>query len=229
MPFSVAIDGPSGSGKSTLAKALAKKYGFICVDTGALYRGIGLYIQNKCLMSTDVDGIIASLPEIRIEMRLNDGQSEVWLNGSPVGDEIRTPMSSIYASDVSKIPQVRQFLLSLQRDIAAANSVIMDGRDIGTVILPDAQVKIFMTASDEKRALRRYNELISKGIKTTYDEVLKDVKWRDENDRNRTVDPAVPAPDAVFLDNSGLDAAETVDAASAIIDKALKELSGAVE
>ncbi len=229
MPFSVAIDGPSGSGKSTLAKALAKKYGFIYVDTGALYRAIGLYIQNKCLMSTDVDGIIASLPEIRIEMRLNDGQSEVWLNGSPVGDEIRTPMSSIYASDVSKIPQVRQFLLSLQRDIAAANSVIMDGRDIGTVILPDAQVKIFMTASDEKRALRRYNELISKGIKTTYDEVLKDVKWRDENDRNRTVAPAVPAPDAVFLDNSGLDAAETVDAASAIIDKALKELSGAVE
>ena len=216
MPFSVAIDGPSGSGKSTLAKALAKKYGFIYVDTGALYRAIGLYIQNKCLMSTDVDGIIASLPEIRIEMRLNDGQSEVWLNGSPVGDEIRTPMSSIYASDVSKIPQVRQFLLSLQRDI-------------GTVILPDAQVKIFMTASDEKRALRRYNELISKGIKTTYDEVLKDVKWRDENDRNRTVAPAVPAPDAVFLDNSGLDAAETVDAASAIIDKALKELSGAVE
>ena len=229
MPFSVAIDGPSGSGKSTLAKALAKKYGFIYVDTGALYRAIGLYIQNKCLMSTDVDGIIASLPEIRIEMRLNDGQSEVWLNGSPVGDEIRTPMSSIYASDVSKIPQVRQFLLSLQRDIAAANSVIMDGRDIGTVILPDAQVKIFMTASDEKRALRRYNELISRGIKTTYDEVLKDVKWRDENDRNRTVAPAVPAPDAVFLDNSGLDAAETVDAASAIIDKALKELSGAVE
>lgn len=229
MPFSVAIDGPSGSGKSTLAKALAKKYGFIYVDTGALYRAIGLYIQNKCLMSTDVDGIIASLPEIHIEMRLNDGQSEVWLNGSPVGDEIRTPMSSIYASDVSKIPQVRQFLLSLQRDIAAANSVIMDGRDIGTVILPDAQVKIFMTASDEKRALRRYNELISKGIKTTYDEVLKDVKWRDENDRNRTVAPAVPAPDAVFLDNSGLDAAETVDAASAIIDKALKELSGAVE
>lgn len=229
MPFSVAIDGPSGSGKSTLAKALAKKYGFIYVDTGALYRAIGLYIQNKCLMSTDVDGIIASLPEIRIEMRLNDGQSEVWLNGSPVGDEIRTPMSSIYASDVSKIPQVREFLLSLQRDIAAANSVIMDGRDIGTVILPDAQVKIFMTASDEKRALRRYNELISKGIKTTYDEVLKDVKWRDENDRNRTVAPAVPAPDAVFLDNSGLDAAETVDAASAIIDKALKELSGAVE
>ena len=229
MPFSVAIYGPSGSGKSTLAKALAKKYGFIYVDTGALYRAIGLYIQNKCLMSTDVDGIIASLPEIRIEMRLNDGQSEVWLNGSPVGDEIRTPMSSIYASDVSKIPQVRQFLLSLQRDIAAANSVIMDGRDIGTVILPDAQVKIFMTASDEKRALRRYNELISKGIKTTYDEVLKDVKWRDENDRNRTVAPAVPAPDAVFLDNSGLDAAETVDAASAIIDKALKELSGAVE
>lgn len=229
MPFSVAIDGPSGSGKSTLAKALAKKYGFIYVDTGALYRAIGLYIQNKCLMSTDVDGIIASLPEIRIEMRLNDGQSEVWLNGSPVGDEIRTPMSSIYASDVSKIPQVRQFLLSLQRDIAAANSVIMDGRDIGTVILPDAQVKIFMTASDEKRALRRYNELISKGIKTTYDKVLKDVKWRDENDRNRTVAPAVPAPDAVFLDNSGLDAAETVDAASAIIDKALKELSGAIE
>ena len=229
MPFSVAIDGLSGSGKSTLAKALAKKYGFIYVDTGALYRAIGLYIQNKCLMSTDVDGIIASLPEIRIEMRLNDGQSEVWLNGSPVGDEIRTPMSSIYASDVSKIPQVRQFLLSLQRDIAAANSVIMDGRDIGTVILPDAQVKIFMTASDEKRALRRYNELVSKGIKTTYDEVLKDVKWRDENDRNRTVAPAVPAPDAVFLDNSGLDAAETVDAASAIIDKALKELSGAVE
>ncbi len=150
MPLSIAIDGPSASGKSTLAKALAEKYGFIYIDTGALYRTVGLYVHELCLSSQDAEAIVAALPEIHIEMQLRDGRGEVYLNGRPVGDEIRTPVCSLYASDVSKLPEVRAFLLSLQRDIAAKHNVVMDGRDIGTVILPDADVKLFMSASDEE-------------------------------------------------------------------------------
>ena len=159
MPLSIAIDGPSASGKSTLAKALAEKYGFIYIDTGALYRTVGLYVHELCLSSQDAEAIVAALPEIHIEMQLRDGRGEVYLNGRPVGDEIRTPVCSLYASDVSKLPEVRAFLLSLQRDIAAKHNVVMDGRDIGTVILPDADVKLFMSASDEERARRRWREL----------------------------------------------------------------------
>ena len=142
---------------------------------------------------------------------------EVYLNGRPVGDEIRTPVCSLYASDVSKLPEVRAFLLSLQRDIAAKHNVVMDGRDIGTVILPDADVKLFMSASDEERARRRWRELNDKGIRTTLSEVMTEMRSRDENDKNRAIAPAVPAPDALPLDNTGMTAAETVAAADRLI------------
>lgn len=221
--FNIAIDGPSGSGKSSLAKRLAAHYGFVYIDTGALYRTIGLFIQQKGFASDDSEAIVSVLDEIDISMRLRDGKGEVLLFGEPVGDEIRTPKSSVYASDVSKIPEVRTFLLNLQRDIAAKNNTIMDGRDIGTVILPDAQVKIFLHASNEERARRRYAELCQKGIQTDYRTVLEDIVWRDKNDREREIAPAIPAEDAIMLDNSTLDLDGTVEAAVKIIDERLKK------
>lgn len=220
--INIAIDGPSGSGKSTLASALSKKYGLIYIDTGALYRTVGLYIQRKNFASDDKDNIIASLPEIDITMKLIDGRGVVLLDGKPVGDEIRTPKSSMYASDVSKIPEVRAFLLELQRSIARENSTVMDGRDIGTVILPDADVKLFLTAGIENRAYRRYLELKEKQ-EISYEEVLADMEKRDVNDKSRKIAPAIPAEDAIFLDNSGLDAQQTLEAACKIIDGVLSK------
>lgn len=219
--INIAIDGPSGSGKSTLASAIAKKYGFIYIDTGALYRTVGLYIQRKGIASDDTEAIVSVLDEIRIDMQLEDGRGVVLLDGVPVGDEIRTPKSSMYASDVSRIPQVRAFLLDLQRDIAKRNSTVMDGRDIGTVILPDAKVKIFLSANDEERARRRYAELCEKGQKVTAEEVLADMQRRDANDAGREISPAVAAEDAVLLDNSGLTPEQTVQRACEIIDGVL--------
>ena len=219
--YKIALDGPSGSGKSTLAKNLAKKYGFVYIDTGALYRTIGLFVCEKGIASDDAAAIVSVLPEIKIEMKLENGGGVVYLGNKRIGDEIRTPVISKYASDVSKIPEVRAFLLETQRSIARENNVIMDGRDIGTVILPDAQVKMFVTASIEARAKRRYAELCEKGVSTTYDEVLADMKWRDANDSNRDIAPAVPAPDAIMFDNSGLTIEETVLDAMKIIDKVI--------
>jgi cytidylate kinase len=213
----IALDGPSGSGKSTMAKLLAKELGFVYIDTGALYRTIGLYVFEKGLGSEDKEAIIALLAEIDITMRLVDGGGVIYLNGKQIGDEIRTPVISKYASDVSKIPEVRTFLLDLQRSIAAENNVIMDGRDIGTVILPDAQVKIFMTADNETRARRRYNELIEKGQDVKYEDVLADIIWRDKNDRERDIAPAVPAEDAIIHDNSGLSIEENLEMLKKII------------
>lgn len=217
----IALDGPSGSGKSTLAKNLAKRYGFVYIDTGALYRTIGLFVSEKGIASDDAKSIVAVLPEIRLEMRLENGGGVVYLGGKRIGDEIRTPLCSKYASDVSKIPEVRAFLLETQRSIARENNVIMDGRDIGTVILPDAQVKMFVTASIEARAKRRTVELEQKGVATTYEEVLADMKWRDENDKNRDIAPAVPAEDAIMFDNSDIGIEETVAKAAEIIDGVL--------
>ena len=214
----IALDGPSGSGKSTLAKYLAKHYGFVYIDTGALYRTIGLFVSEKGIASDDSESIIAVLPEIHIEMRLEQGGGAVYLGGKRIGDEIRTPLCSKYASDVSKIPEVRAFLLETQRSIARENNVIMDGRDIGTVILPDAQVKLFMVASPEARASRRFEELKARGVETTYEEVLSDMKWRDNNDSSRKIAPAIPAEDAVMFDNSDYNIDEMVDAAVKIID-----------
>lgn len=220
--FKIALDGPSGSGKSTLAKNLAKHYGFVYIDTGALYRTIGLFVSERGIASDDAAAIVAVLPEIHIEMKLENGGGVVYLGGKKIGEEIRTPLCSKYASDVSKIPEVRAFLLETQRSIARENNVIMDGRDIGTVILPDAQVKLFIIASPEARAKRRYAELCEKGIETTYEAVLSDMKWRDANDSGREIAPAIPAEDAIHFDNSGLSIEETAEKAIEIIDKVYK-------
>ena len=206
----IAIDGPSGSGKSTVAKAVAKALGIIYVDTGALYRTVGLYVKEKGVAKADKAGIVACLPEIEIELRYEDGKQLVLLNGENPKDKIRTPEISMYASAVSAIPEVREFLLMTQKNIAAKNSVIMDGRDIGTVIMPDADVKIFMSASSECRARRRFDELIAKGEKVTFEAVLSDMEKRDEYDRKRDIAPATAAPDAILYDNTGIDIEQNV-------------------
>lgn len=221
--INIAIDGPSGSGKSTLARNLAKRFGLVYIDTGALYRTVGLHIRNLDISSDDREGIIESLKTINIKMTLENGGNAVYLNGKKVGDEIRTPVASVYASQVSKIPEVRQFLLDIQRKTAKHNDCVMDGRDIGTVILPEADVKIFLYATDEDRALRRYNELIQKGEKVTLEEINRDMIWRDQNDKNRNIAPAVPAPDAIILNNSGFEENQTLEKAAEIIEEALNK------
>ena len=213
----IALDGPSGAGKSTVAKAIAKRLSIVYVDTGALYRSIGLFIQRLGIDKTDKESIIGQLKNINLSLEYKDGVQSVILNGEDVSGLIRTGEIAMYASAVSAIPEVRAFLLDTQRDIARRNSVIMDGRDIGTVILPDAEVKIFMVASAEARAKRRYLELIEKGESCTLESVLADIIERDKNDSTRAVAPAIPAEDAVFLDNSDLDIEGTVQKAIEII------------
>lgn len=206
----IALDGPSGAGKSTVAKALAKELGIVYVDTGALYRSIGLYVMRKGIDKKDNERIIPLLSEIDLSLTFVDGTQRVILNGEDVSGLIRTGEIAMYASAVSAIPEVRAFLLETQRKIARENNVVMDGRDIGTVILPDAQVKIFMVASPEARARRRYLELTEKGESCTFESVLADINERDKNDSTRAVAPAIPAPDAIFLDNSDLTIEENV-------------------
>lgn len=219
--INIAIDGPSGSGKSTLAKMLAARLGYIYIDTGALYRTVGLFAKQNGVSADAPEGIIPLLDKLDLQMRLEDGGNAVYLNGTKVGAEIRTSEASVYASQVSKLPQVRAFLLETQRSIARQNNVIMDGRDIGTVILPDAQVKIYMSATAEQRAQRRLLELLAKGEQKTFEQVLEDILWRDKNDAERDVAPAKPAEDAVFLDNSTLTLEGMLDAALAIVAQAL--------
>lgn len=208
--YQIAIDGPSGAGKSTVAKALAARLGIIYVDTGALYRTVGYAVRSQNIDPHDAEQVARLLPEIRLELRYENGAQQVYLNGEAMGDRIRTPEMSMYASAVSAIPAVRAFLLDTQRALAEEHSVVMDGRDIGTVILPHAEVKIYLTASDECRAMRRYEELKAKGIETDYESVLADMLRRDSNDRNREVAPAVAAEDAVVFDNSGMTPDECV-------------------
>ena len=208
----IAIDGPSGAGKSTVAKALAKKMGIVYVDTGALYRTVGYYVRSQNVDPKDATAVEALLPNVQVDLRYENGVQTVYLNGENLGDKIRTPEMSMYASAVSAIPAVRNFLLETQRSIARKNSVVMDGRDIGTVVLPNADVKIFLSASDECRAQRRCDELRAKGIETTLEEVLADMRERDSNDRNRAVAPAIAAPDAIPCDNSGMTPDECTDA-----------------
>lgn len=215
----IAIDGPGGAGKSTVAKAVAAKLGIVYVDTGALYRTIGYYVRSRDVNPKDAEGVTACLPNINIEVKYEGGVQKVYLNGEDLGDAIRTPEMSMYASAVSAIGSVRSFLLDTQRDIARKNSVIMDGRDIGTVILPDADVKIFMTASPECRAQRRYKELCDKGIKANYDDVLAEMNERDKNDSTREIAPATAAPDAIIFDNSGMTLEESVAAVIDIVNK----------
>ena len=218
----IAIDGPSGAGKSTVAKAVARELGIIYVDTGALYRTIGYFVRSRNVDPKDPEGVAALLPEISVELKYENGKQIVCLNGEDLGDRIRTPEMSMYASAVSAIPAVRTFLLETQRKIARENSVIMDGRDIGTVILPNANVKIFLTASDECRAMRRRDELVAKGIAVTYEEVLADMIERDRNDSTRAVAPAVAAPDATLLDNSGMTPEECTAAVIKLVNEKVK-------
>lgn len=222
--ISVAIDGPSGAGKSTVAKALAKRFHLIYVDTGAIYRTVGLAAQYAGVSSKDADAVIALLPDVRIDIRYDDeGTQRMLLNGKDVSDEIRTPKSSIYASDVSAIPAVRAFLMDMQRGMAEKHSVVMDGRDIGTVVLPQADVKIFLTASAEKRAHRRYLELQQRGSEASYAEVLRDIEYRDQQDSTRAAAPLKPAADAVFIDSSALTFEESVEAAAKLVRGKLEE------
>ena len=218
----IAIDGPGGAGKSSLAKEIARKLGIIYVDTGALYRTIGLYMVKNGISPSDPERVTAALGDFTLELTQKDGKQIILLNGEDVGDSIRTPEMSMAASAVSAIGSVREFLLGTQRDIAEKNDVIMDGRDIGTVILPDAEVKIFLTASPEARAKRRFDELTAKGLQVSYDQVYAEMVERDKNDSTREIAPCVPASDAVLFDNSELDAEGTVKAALKIINKKVK-------
>ena len=216
--FAVAIDGPSGAGKSTIAKAVAAKLSIVYVDTGALYRTIGLAVQRRGISMEDAAGILSVLPCIKVELAYRDGSQRVLLDGEDVSGLIRTPEISMYASKVSALPEVRAFLLDLQRNMAKEHSVVMDGRDIGTVILPDAEVKVFLTASDEKRAERRWLELCEKGEQVTVEEVLSDMRRRDAQDSSRAVAPLRQAEDAVLVDTSALSLEESIQAVLAAID-----------
>ena len=219
----IAIDGPSGAGKSSLSKAVAKTLGIIYVDTGALYRTVGFYARSIGISAdkAEISRIVPHLGEITIEVKYENGIQCVYLNGENLGDRIRENEISMYASVVSAVPEVRAFLLDTQKNIAAKNSVIMDGRDIGTVILPHADVKIFLTASNEVRARRRAKELEDKGMPVSYEEVLADIIKRDEQDRNRDVAPAIAASDAIHFDNSYEGFDEAVNALMAVIRDAL--------
>lgn len=202
--ISIAIDGPSGAGKSTISRKAAEKFGFIYVDTGAIYRTIGFASKMRGISLDDKDAVIKMLPTLTIELKYGDGgEQHMYLDGKDVSREIRLPEVSMLASGVSAIPEVRAFLVDMQRDMARKHDVIMDGRDIGTVILPDADLKIFLTADVKDRAQRRYDELRAKGIEKPFDEVLAEMKQRDEQDTARAAAPLKAAEDAVLLDTSG--------------------------
>lgn len=201
--YAVAIDGPSGAGKSTIAKILAEELGFLYVDTGALYRSVGYSILKKGIDPSDSVNVEAFLPSLQVILCHIKGSQHIFVNEEDVTDFIRTPEVSMAASVVSAIPAVRGFLFKLQQETARMNNVLMDGRDIGTVVLPAADVKIFLTASAEDRAHRRYDELKDKGISVTYDEVLEDMKKRDYNDSNRSTAPLKAAEDAIIVDTTG--------------------------
>ncbi len=209
--INVAIDGPAGAGKSTVSRAAAKAIGYIYVDTGALYRAVGVNALRKGIDTKDKPAVAASLADISVDLVFENGEQKVLLNGENVSVEIRTPPASMAASDVSAVPEVRAFLFDLQRDIAKRNNCIMDGRDIGTVVLPDAKVKIFLTASPEERATRRYKELIEKGTEVKYEDVLAELIERDYNDSHREIAPLKPAEDGVILDTTGLSLEESVN------------------
>ena len=220
--YSIAIDGPSGAGKSTLAKALAAKLGFLYVDTGAIYRTVGLYVARQggdCAQESDV---LPRLPEIKISMEYGeDGLQHMILNGEDVTTDIRKNEVSRYASQVSPIPGVRAFLLEMQRSMARENSVLMDGRDIGTVVLPDADLKIFLTASVEERARRRHKELLEKGQEIDFETVKQEIADRDYADTHRAVAPLKQAEDAVVVDTSELDLAGSLEALYTLVKERL--------
>lgn len=215
----IAIDGPAGAGKSTVSRAVAKELGYIYVDTGALYRAVGLNAIRKYVDTANAVAVADTLSGLVVELKFIDGEQRVLLNGEDVSQAIRTPEASMAASAVSAVPAVREFLFDLQRDIAEHNNCIMDGRDIGTVVLPNAQIKIFLTASPEERALRRYRELEQKGTPTDYQQVLEDMVQRDYNDSNRAIAPLKPAEDALIVDTTG----HTLEQSVEILLKIIRE------
>ena len=214
--INIAIDGPSGAGKSTAARAAAAKLGYIYVDTGALYRAVGVAALRRGIATDNAAAVAAMLPELEISLRFEAGEQHVYLNGEDVSTDIRLPEASMAASNVSAVPAVRAFLLDLQKNLAKANNCLMDGRDIGTVVLPDAQLKVFLTASPEVRAARRYKELIERGTPVEYETLLEEIKQRDYNDSHRAVAPLKPADDAVYLDTGDMTLAEVIAAVAAL-------------
>lgn len=221
--IAVAIDGPSGAGKSTIAKLCAEALGYLYVDTGAIYRTVGLAAREAGVDPKNTGAVEVLLPNIKIGMGHDrSGLQRMLLNGKDVTDEIRQPDISLYASAVSAIPAVRAFLLDMQRQLARENSVVMDGRDIGTVVLPEADVKIFLTASPEDRARRRYEELLQRGAKTGFEAVLRDLKKRDEDDATRKASPLCPADDAICVDTTGNTLEESFELLRGMIEERLK-------
>ncbi len=217
--ISIALDGPAGAGKSTIAKGVAKDLGFIYVDTGALYRTVGLHFIRKGI-STELNCDIESeLKEIVVDIKFVNNEQRVFLNGEDVSEQIRTPEASMMASAVSAKPPVRAFLLDMQRKLARENNVIMDGRDIGTVVLPDATLKYFVTATAEERANRRYKELIEKGMDVEYKAVYDDIVKRDYNDSHREIAPLKPAEDSIMFDTTG----NTLEQSVELLKKSIKE------
>ena len=222
MYTAVALDGPAGAGKSSIAKRAAKELDFIYVDTGALYRTVGYAATLEGIEPVDSPDVVSLLTRIEVDLTFNDrGEQIVLLNGEDVSSFIRTPEASMTASKISAIPKVRAFLLDLQRNMAKTHNVIMDGRDIGTVVLPDAQVKIFLTASPEARAGRRYKELIEKGMDVNYEDILKDVIARDYNDSHRETAPLKPAEGCVTVDTTELDFEQSVAKIISVIKEKL--------
>ena len=221
--ISIAIDGPSGAGKSTLARAIAAELGYLYVDTGAIYRTIGYYTLTHGIDPKDSAAVAACLPDIRVELTYGeDGLQHMLLNGQDVTAEIRHPEISTYASVCAAVPEVRAFLLNTQREVAKTHSVVMDGRDIGTVVLPDADVKIFLTASAEVRARRRFLELQAKGAPDPYETVLADMVERDRRDSGRAIAPLRQADDAVLVDTSTLTLEQSIDTVVRVILERIK-------
>ena len=219
MSFNVAIDGPAGAGKSTVAKAVAKEQGFIYVDTGAMYRAMALYFIRNEIDSSDEAAICARLNEIEIALTYEDGVQQVILNGENVSGLIRTDLVSMTTSNISKYRLVREKMVELQQEIARTADVVMDGRDIGTVVLPNADIKLYLTASSRVRAERRYKEMVEKGTTQTLDEVEQDIIARDYQDMNRAVDPLRCAEDATVVDSSELTFEETVQAILRVVEE----------
>lgn len=220
--ISIAIDGPAGAGKSTMAKMLAKELGYVYVDTGAIYRTVGLFMTICGISPKDADGVARLIDEVNVDIAYDeDGSQRMLLNGSDVTDDLRTPEMSDCASKVSALPVVREYLLDVQRDLARRYDVIMDGRDIGTVVLPKADVKIYLTASAEVRAQRRLEDLLRAGEKVTFQKVLEDMKQRDHRDMTRPVAPLKQAKDAVLLDTSDYTLEESIAAMKTIIEEKL--------
>jgi len=223
--IAIAIDGPAGAGKSTIARQAAKTLGFIYVDTGALYRAVGLHMMRNGVDPSDQEAVRSELPGVSVTLAFRSGEQKVLLAGRDVTSEIRTEQVSKAASAVSAMPEVRKFLFSMQRELAEKQNVVMDGRDIGTVILPHAQVKIFLTASQEERARRRYTELLQKGQKAEYADVLKEIEHRDYRDSHRGAAPLIQAEDSILVDTTKMTLEQSVKRVVGIIRAGLKNLN----